>query len=164
MNQATGCADGAATFVEPLLQFWTRSAQQNVEWTRTLLEGAQEATDFTGHRRRWLDALAESLDAYMRTPAFLEMMRKNFELATEAKSRGEDVAQELARQVGTPRMSDVSGLFERLQIGQKSISDRLRAIEARLDALDGERANGASSSGSAKGGRTRGDRKHPHPE
>jgi hypothetical protein len=52
------------------------------------------------------------------------------------------VAQEVAREIGVPRMPDVSGLFERTQIGHEAILARLVAIERRLEALEGKKPPG----------------------
>jgi hypothetical protein len=130
--------------LQPLIDFWTRSFEQNAAFAQALLPGSPEAYDLSGLRRRWLDSVAESLDAYMRTPAFLELMRQRFQVLTECKSQGEDLAQELARETGIPRMPDISGLFERIQTGQKGIRNRLGAIERRLDALEGQRPKRAA--------------------
>jgi len=101
-----------------------------------MLKQVKEGFDPLALRRRWLDTLAESLDAYMRTPVFLESMRGGLQAVSEHKRTTEDLAQEAAREMGIPRMPDVSGLFERLQIGQEAIQARLRAIEQRLERLE----------------------------
>jgi hypothetical protein len=144
MATTTEAGAGAAPILQPFIDFWTRSLEQNASFAEALLTGSREAYDFSGLRRRWLDAVAESLDAYMRTPAFLELMRQRFQVLTEAKSQGEDLAQELARETGVPRMPDISGLFERIQTGQKAIRGRLTAIERRLDRLEGQRPKRAA--------------------
>jgi hypothetical protein len=144
MPSTTEASAGTAPFLQPLMEFWTKSFEQNAAFTQALLAGSREAYDFSALRRRWLDAVAESLDAYLRTPAFLELMRQRFQLLTECKSQGEDLAQELAREAGIPRLPDISGLFERLRSGHKAIRSRLAAIERRLDALEGPRPKRAA--------------------
>jgi hypothetical protein len=133
-----------AQFFQPLVEFWTKSFEQNMEFTKTLMESGKQATDTAALRRRWFDALAESFDAYMRTPAFLETMQRNFQALTECKGKSEDLAQEVARELGIPRMSDIGGLFERLQSGQKALRYRLTAIESRVGALENRRHSKAS--------------------
>jgi hypothetical protein len=136
MTQTSTSTDGAMPFFQPLMEFWAKSLEQNTELASTLMNGAREATDVASLRSRWLDALRESLDAFMRQPAFLEAMRRNFLVMSEHKSRGEDLAQEMARETGLPRLPDISGLFERIQTGQKTIRARLSSIEQRLDNLE----------------------------
>jgi hypothetical protein len=137
MTQSSQSRNGHDPVLGPFVDLWGKLLEQGMEPTRLVLEGAREAFDPAALRRRWLDALAQSLDAYMRSPAFLEAMRRGFLPMTEFKSRAEDLAQEVARETGVPRMPDVSGLFERLQIGQEAILARLGAIEHRLAALEG---------------------------
>ena len=138
-NQST---NGHEAVFAPLLDFWSKALEQGMQPTQAWWEGSRTAYDPAAWRRRWLDALAESLDAYMRTPAFLESMRRSHQAINEFKSTTEDLAQEVARESGIPRMPDISGLFERIQIGQEAIQTRLAAIERRLEALEGQLAHG----------------------
>jgi hypothetical protein len=69
-------------------------------------------------------------------------MRRSHLAVNECKANTEDLAQEVARETGIPRMPDISGLFERIQIGQEAIQARLTAIERRLEALEGQLARG----------------------
>src|SRR5947209_13036395 len=96
-------SNGAESTMKPLLDFWSEWAEQNQEQTRTLLEGFKGATDVKALRQFWLNSLSDSLDGYMRTPAFLEGMRRNFEAMTRLKSAGEEVARDVARATGVPR-------------------------------------------------------------
>src|SRR5262245_32020250 len=131
---STNGADGQAQVIQPLLDFWRQCFEQGQEQSRAWLDGARAAFDPAALRRRWLQAVAETLDRYMRTPAFLEALRRNFEAVTQVKGTAEDWARDLSRAAGVPRIEDVSGLFERLQIGQEAILARLDDIEQRLAA------------------------------
>src|SRR5262245_54553384 len=122
--------------LRPLLDFWAETFEAGTRQSLALLEGAAGAGDLAGLRKRWFEALAQSLDAYMRTPVFLEAIRRNFEVTTLLKGASEDVTQELARQAGVPRLPDISGLFERLRIGQEAILAKLGGIERRLKSLE----------------------------
>jgi hypothetical protein len=103
---------------------------------QALMTGVAGAFEPAAFRRQWLGAVAETLDRYMRTPAFLETMRRNFEAMTQCKGASEDLARDVSRATGIPRIDDISGLFERLQIGQEAIIARLGGLEQRLDALE----------------------------
>jgi hypothetical protein len=130
-------ADGVTNpFIQPWMEFWSRTIEQSQEQTSAVLEAMQGAPDLETLRRRWLDSLSKNIDMFMRSPAFLEAMRRNFEAMTEMKSHSEEAAQNLARETGIPRISDVSGLFERLRLAQEVILDRLSAIERRLEAIE----------------------------
>jgi hypothetical protein len=131
--QANGVAEG---FFEPWMEFWARSIEQSKEQTSALLEAMQGVPDMGALRSRWLDSLSKYLDMFLRSPAFLEAMRQNFEAMTEMESHGEEAMQMFAREAGMPRLTDVSGLFERLRLAQEAVLDRLTAIENRLEAIE----------------------------
>jgi len=132
-------ADTYEAVCQPLFDFWKSCAEQGSEQFQGLLSGARETADPQALRRRWLDALGQSLDNYLRTRAFLEAMHRNLEMTTQLKSTAEDWARDFSRSTGIPRLSDISGLFARLQIGQEAILARLGAIEHRLEALENKR-------------------------
>jgi hypothetical protein len=134
-------ANGAESATKPVLEFWTRYFEQASEQTQALLGTAREACDPVALRREWLAGLAEGLDHYLRTPAFLETMRRNFEMMTQLRGTSEDLCRDFSRASGIPRINDISGLFERMRIGQEAILARLEAIEARLIALEPKRKN-----------------------
>jgi hypothetical protein len=76
------------------------------------------------------------MDAYMRTPAFLEAMKQNTDLLVKAKRQADDVAAEIARNANIPTASDISGLFERLHSVEEVILGRLGRIEDRLTTIE----------------------------
>src|SRR5262249_35422843 len=123
-------------FFEPWLEFWSKSFEQGQEQATALLDAMQGVPDMETLRCRWLDSLSQNLDTFLRSPAFLEAMRRNFEAMTEMKSHGEEGAQKLARETGIPRMPDVSGLFERLRLAQEVVLDRLAEVQRRLEAIE----------------------------
>ena len=86
--------------------------------------------------RRWLDAVSQSLDDFMRTPAFLELLRNNLKAVTDLKGMQDQVVQDTARQFGLPLAADITGLFERLHSTEQNIINRLQAIEERLKAIE----------------------------
>lgn len=133
-NSAAKPADGASW--QPLMDFWTDCIEANNEQVKVLLDSMSGQADLGTLRQRWLESLASSFDSYMRTPAFLEGMRKQFEAVTAVKSTAEDLVQEFSRDTGVPRIQDISGLFERLKTTQDLILARLGAIEQRLGALE----------------------------
>lgn len=121
---------------QPLLDFWTDCIEGSNEQVKVLLDSMSGQADLGTLRQRWLESLANSFDSYMRTPAFLEAMRKQFEAITTVKSTAEDLVQEFSRDAGVPRIQDISGLFERLKTTQEMILVRLGAIEQKLAALE----------------------------
>lgn len=136
---STANALGNGTLPPPWTDLWAKFFEASQENMKTWLETMKDSWDPPAFRRQGLETLAKGLDAYMRSPAFLEAMRKNFEVVTSLRDQVERMSQEMARSTGVPRIADISGLFERLQIGQEALLARLSAIEHRLDALEQRR-------------------------
>jgi hypothetical protein len=83
------------------------------------------------------------MDAYLRSPAFLQSMKQNTDSAVKVKRQFDDLASEIARNANIPTAGDISGLFERLHSIEEVILGRLGRIEERLQAI--EEVVGASS-------------------
>ena len=139
MTQNGTQTNGQDAVLKPLLDFWSEWIEQSQEQTKVLLDSMKRAGDLAGLRHLWLESVGKSLEATMRTPAFLEAMRRQFDVMTHLHSSAEDSARDFARVTGIPRINDISGLFERLQSGQEAILTRLAAIEERLKALEKHR-------------------------
>lgn len=87
-------------------------------------------------QRHWLDAVSQSLDGFMRTPAFLEAMQRNLKTVTDLKILQDQFTKDFARQVGIPTAADITGLFERLNSVEQEILARLRVLETRLKSIE----------------------------
>jgi hypothetical protein len=115
--------------------FWSRWMEQSTRGTQALLDMMQTAGDPRHIQRRWVDAVARSLEDFMRTPAFLEVLKSNLKAMTDLKELQNQVVQDIARQVGMPLNADITGLFERLHSTEKTILARLQSIEDRIQSL-----------------------------
>jgi hypothetical protein len=124
--------DPAAGF----FSFWTQWMEQSARGTQAVLEAMQAAGEPEQLQRRWLDAVARSIEDFMRTPVFMEAMRQNLKMATDLKRMQDQAVQDTARHFGQPLATDITGLFERLNSTEQTIVTRLRAIEDRLKALE----------------------------
>lgn len=125
--------------VEPasmMASFWTQWLEQSSRGTQALLEAMQIAGDPQNLQRRWLDAVSRSLDDFMRTPAFMEILKNNMKAVTDLKSLQDSIVQDTARQLGVPLTGDITGLFERLHSTEQTILKQLQAIEERLKAIE----------------------------
>jgi hypothetical protein len=87
-------------------------------------------------QRQWLDAVARSIEDFMRTPVFQEAMKRNLKMVTDLKRLQDQVLQGTARNLGQPLATDITGLFDRLQSTEQTIINRLQAIEDRLKAVE----------------------------
>lgn len=129
---SSAAADPAAM----MAAFWTQWLEQSSRGTQALLEVMRAAGDPQQLQRRWLDAVARSLDEFMRTPVFMELLKNNLKAVTDLKSLQDQAVQDAARQFGLPLAVDITGLFERLRSTEQTILDRLKAIEDRLKAIE----------------------------
>jgi hypothetical protein len=122
--------------IGPFVRFWSDYAEQTNQVYRQLFGGLEDGSGLKSWQRKWMDALSESADAYMRTPAFLQMMKQHNDAVVKLKSKSDDLASELARNANIPTAGDISGLFERLKCIEQTILDRLKSIEDRLGGIE----------------------------
>lgn len=128
--------DATQQIVKPWLEFWTQMFDQRTDWMQMMAAGAPANVDLATMRKRWMEALTKSIDAYLRTPAFLESMRRNFDAVTALKGSSELAKREMTRQAGMPYVEDIAGLYERLQTGHDRVLERLEEINRRLAAIE----------------------------
>ena len=141
-NTNATTTDSANALAELWAQLFERSDQQ----ARAMLGMMQSVGDPADMQRRWLDAMAQSLDNFMRTPAFLEAMQRNMKAMTDLKVMQDKYVQGSARHLGMPLADDITGLFERLNSAEQSILNRLKSIESKLKALESKLESGATTS------------------
>lgn len=120
----------------PFADVWSEYIQQANDATREMLDGYDDGAELKSWQRRWMNAIGESMEAYMRTPAFLETMKQNTDMAVKFKRQIDDWTSEAARNANLPTASDISGLFERLHSVEEVILKRLERIDERLTALE----------------------------
>lgn len=135
-SQTHANSDPAADPAATLFSFWTQWMEQSARGTQAMLEAMQSAGDPQQMQRHWLDAVARSIEDFMRTPAFLEAMKRDLKVVTDLKRLQDQVVHAGARQLGKPMAADITGLFDRLQSTEQTIVNRLQAIEDRLKAVE----------------------------
>lgn len=135
-TQSKPDAGAAADPSAMMASFWAQWLEQSSRGTQALLEVMQSAGDPQQLQRHWLDAVSRSLDDFMRSPAFMELLKNNLKAVTDLKSWQDSVVQDTARQVGIPTAADITGLYERLHSTETVILNRLKAIEERLKAIE----------------------------
>jgi hypothetical protein len=128
-----------STTVDPareFLEFWKHYFDQTAIQTRILLESTQSAKSLEQLQNQWLGTLSEGLESFMRTPAFLEVLKQSLKRMIDLKLAQDQLVQSVAQQSGLPLSSDVSGVFERVKSAEELILTRLTAIENRLQAIE----------------------------
>ena len=139
MSSTDTKSNASAMPVDPagmMASFWAQWLEQSSRGTQALLEAMQVAGDPQNLQRRWLDAVSRSLEDFMRTPAFMEIIKNNMKAVTDIKSFQDSIVQDTARQLGVPLTADITGLFERLHSTENTILKQLQAIEERLKAIE----------------------------
>lgn len=132
-KQGTGPAiDPAREFLE----FWRNYFEQTAIQTRIMFETMQGGKSLEQMHSQWLGTLSESLDQFMRTPAFLEVLKQSLKRMTDLKSLQDQMAQTMSQQSGLPLASDVTGLFERVNSAEQAILRRLEQLEGRLESIE----------------------------
>ena len=134
-NGQTGQDDGSQQVVQPWIDYWVKMVEQNSEWSQAMMAGTPENVDPSAVRRHWLDAMSQSIEGYMRTPTFLESMKRNSDAMAAAKTTSELAKLEAARQAGIPHIEDISGLYDRLETANELVLKRLESIESQLEAI-----------------------------
>ncbi|MFO0909237.1 MAG: hypothetical protein U0794_12955 [Isosphaeraceae bacterium] len=137
-NNSQG-AGGTASITNPFLDLWTKYLEQSGSHSKAMFDGLQSIADPQKLQQKWLDIMAENLDRFMRTPAFLESMKQNLKVMTDLKRMQDQAIEDTARHLGAPLASDIHGLFERLNGIEQAILAKLGSIESRLDALESRR-------------------------
>ena len=122
--------------VQPFVDFWSSYIAQANDATRKLVEDFDGSADVKTWQRRWFETVSRSLDAYMRSPVFLQAMRENTHLLVKAKQQTDDLSAEFARNANIPTATDISGLFERLHSVEDAVLSRLEQIEQRLARIE----------------------------
>ncbi|GIW88748.1 MAG: hypothetical protein KatS3mg108_3072 [Isosphaeraceae bacterium] len=146
-----GTESGREDVSNPVLAFWTDYFTRTGEQSKAFFEGLHTLMDPQKLQQRWMELMAESFEDFLRSPAFLEMMRQNLKTVTDLKKAQDKALEEMARAVGFPLASDIHGLFERMAALERALMVRLEAVEARVEAL-GEKLGVEGAGGSAEGG------------
>jgi hypothetical protein len=94
--------------------------------------------------------MEDSIEGLMRTPAYMETMRRTLKMMTDMKVAQDQVVHGMARHVGMPLAGDITGLFERLHSTEQTILARLGQIEERLGAIERALAPVGDSNGATQ--------------
>ena len=131
--QTNGAFDNV---MKPFVNLWSDYVKQADDQTREILDGIDDSTNIRTWQRRWFDAVSKSMDAYMRSPLFLQAIKQNTDATIKFKQHADDLATEIARNANIPTAGDISGLFERLHSVEEQILSRLGRIEKRLGGIE----------------------------
>ena len=132
--------EGPTSTVDPardFLEFWRNYFEQTAIQTRILLEGMQGGKSLEQLNSQWLDSLSQSLEDFMRTPAFLEVLKQSIRRMIDLKlAQDQQMTQSMAGGAGLPQAADVAGVFDRVRSAERTVLTRLSGIEDRLAAIE----------------------------
>lgn len=133
------CNEGVSSAADPardFLEFWKNYFEQTAIQTRILLESAQGKKSLDQLHSQGLAALSQSLDSFMRTPAFLEVLKLSLKRMIDLKLMQDQMAQTFAQQASLPLTADITGVFERVHSAEQVILKRLALLDDRLQAIE----------------------------
>ena len=118
------------------LEFWKSYFEQTAIQTRILLEATQGGKSLDQLHTQWLESLGQSLDGFMRTPAFLEVLKQSLKRMIDLKRMQDQMSQSIAQPTGLPLAVDVTGVLERVHSTEQIILARLAKLDDRLKAVE----------------------------
>ena len=136
---STNETDGTTPIIDPardFLEFWRNYFEQTAIQTRIFLETMHGGKSLDQLHNQWLASLSQSLDSFMRTPAFLEVLKQTLKRMVDLKLLQDQTAQSVAQQTGLPLAADVTGVFERVHSAEQTILKQLAKLDDRLKAIE----------------------------
>jgi hypothetical protein len=131
--------EGVSSAADPardFLEFWRNYFEQTAIQTRILLESMQGGKSLDQLHNQYLASLSQNLDGFMRTPAFLEVLKQSLKRMIDVKQMQDQVTQTVAQQTGLPLTADVTGVFELVHSTEQTILARLAMLDDRLEAIE----------------------------
>lgn len=121
---------------KPFLDFWKGYLDRLDEPTRKLLETFTGTSDPSKFTPEMLEAASKSMEAYMRSPSFLQAMKQGIDKIIQTKRQMDALNPEIAAQLGLATANEFHQLADRFKHVEQSIGSRLRNIEIRLAAIE----------------------------
>jgi hypothetical protein len=85
---------------------------------------------------QWLGSLSQSLDSFMRTPPFLDMLKQTLKRMIDLKVLQDQMAQSVVQQTGVAQGAEPASVYDQVRSVEQTILTRLAALEDRLKALE----------------------------
>lgn len=132
--------DSSNTFdplLRPLMDYWTAYSRQLNEAAEAVSQRASSSEEDQTQGREWLDAASESIDAYLRSPLFLGLLKNHLDTLIALKQQSNALGEMAAATGGLS--SDTRGASEIVRcLGhlESTLADRLSRLEQRFDAVE----------------------------
>jgi hypothetical protein len=135
-DQSNEGVSSAGDPAHDFLEFWKNYFEQTAIQTRILLDstGAGKALDQL--QIQGLESLSQSVDSFMRTPAFLEVLKQSLKRMIDLKLMQDQAARTVSQQTGVPMTADVRDVIERVHGAEQSILKQLANLDDRLQTIE----------------------------
>ena len=128
---------GFDAMLQPYFDLWSNYCEQTNEKTRQLLDDVAESADPRVWQRHFSEAVRQSADAYMRTPAFLNGMKQHMNATVKTKQQADELRREWMRKVNIPTTEDIHEVLQRLRMIEQALITKVGDIETRLSSIEG---------------------------
>ena len=134
MDQYTGNPFGTAS--DPFTKFWTDcvSNMTGAGFSPTPPQVSEDA--MKQMRRAFFDAWAHHCDEFMRSPAFLDGMKKSMDGALAFREQLNEFMTRALHEAQAPARSDTDSIMLVLRSLEERVLDRLDRLEERVASLD----------------------------
>ena len=160
--------NGETTAANPFADAWSSFLSQMGVPSGGRVSAATEAPSWSDDamrqmQRAFMDALANYCDEYLRSPAYLTLMKQTMDNALTFRQQVDTFLAEAHRATHTPSTDDLNDITAALRRIEDRLDGRLDEFERRIGAVEAGRPTGASAVGAAKrhahGSGPAGDRK-----
>jgi hypothetical protein len=101
-------------------------------------------------QRMFMDAWSRYLDDYMRSPQFLEMLKRTMDNAMSFKQQMDKFVAQSLKTSGVPSREDADYTIEVLHGMERRLNKRLDELSDRISAMESDDASGGASKSTAK--------------
>jgi hypothetical protein len=117
-------------------KLWTDSLANMASVWSQFSPGSPPADEMRKLRGGMMQVLAETWDAYMRTPQFMEMMKASLNGALDLKRMARDGINRVHEQFENPSKNDIDDVLLAIRHVERRLLDRLEGLDDRVANLD----------------------------
>jgi hypothetical protein len=117
-------------------KLWTDSLANMASVWSQFSPGSPPADEIRKMRGGMMQVLAETWDAYMRTPQFMEMMKASLNGALDLKRMARDGINRVHEQFENPSKNDIDDVLLAIRHVERRLLDRLEGLDDRVANLD----------------------------
>lgn len=136
MSEQDDTAAPPDPLLQPFLNYWSRCTEQANSANKLMLEEFASGVDPKVLQRQWLDAVSSSMEAYLRSPYFLQMLKTQIDTMIELKRRANQLSRKVTPNTSHKPTSDLAQVLKRLRSAGESPLLELEQIQRQLEAVE----------------------------